>query len=139
MNKTDLDNLKRKLIRWFERRNGSDTLGRDACYLAFILVVLDVFFKTGVLTWLSMCFYAYSMFRAFSTNVNKRRLENQQYMEIRWRLISKLQKTKRTLIDQKDYHYYKCPNCGQKLRVPRGKGKIEITCPKCGHKFDKKS
>ena len=40
---------------------------------------------------------------------------------------------------RKDYHYYRCPQCGQQLRVPRGRGKISITCPKCGHQFIKKS
>ncbi len=139
MNKTDLDNLKRKLRRWFERRNGTDTLGRDVCYASLFLVFIDVFLKTGVLTHISFAGYLYSLFRAFSTNVNRRSFENQKYLELRWKAITKFQKTKTRLLDQKDYHYYKCPNCGQTLRVPRGKGKIEITCPKCGHKFDKKS
>ncbi len=139
MNKTDLENWKRKLYRWLQRRNGSDTFGRDVCFASLFLVVLDVFLKTGVLTRISFIGYLYSLFRAFSTNVNRRSMENQKYMELRWKLVSKFQRYKARAIDLKDHRYYICPNCGQKLRVPRGKGKIEITCPKCGHKFDKKS
>ena len=41
--------------------------------------------------------------------------------------------------DRKLYHYYRCPKCRQKLRVPRGRGRIQISCPRCGTQFIKKS
>ena len=41
--------------------------------------------------------------------------------------------------DRKHFRFFKCPACRQKIRVPRGKGRIEITCPRCGSKFIKKS
>ena len=78
-------------------------------------------------------------FRMFSRNYAQRSAENQKYLDLTWKIRSKFDKTKRRIVESKDYHIYKCPSCGQKIRIPRGKGKICITCPKCRHEFEKKS
>ena len=87
----------------------------------------------------------YAYFRMFSRNVSKRSLENQWYLKREMKARSCLLKwkkdlpTKKTLEQRKNYHIYKCPNCRQKIRVPKGKGRIAITCRKCGNEFIKKS
>ena len=41
--------------------------------------------------------------------------------------------------DRKNYIYFKCKNCKQELRIPKGKGKIKVICPHCKHEEIKKS
>ena len=77
--------------------------------------------------------------RMFSRNISKRYAENQKYLALENRL-RRFFGQKRYLIQQrKEYHIYKCPGCKQKIRIPRGKGKISIRCPKCGEEFIKNS
>lgn len=67
------------------------------------------------------------LFRVFSRNIEKRSLENRRYLTLKARLTDRSNR------------YYRCPNCRQTVRVPRGRGKICIKCPKCGEKFVRKS
>ena len=77
--------------------------------------------------------------RMFSRNISKRYAENQKYLALENRL-RRFWGQKRYLMQQrKEYHIYKCPGCKQKIRIPRGKGKISIRCPKCGEEFIKNS
>ena len=67
------------------------------------------------------------IYRAFSRNIEKRMLENRRFLARKARLTDRSNR------------YYRCPNCRQTVRVPRGRGKICIKCPKCGEKFIRKS
>ena len=80
-----------------------------------------------------------AIFRMFSKDRCRRAHENQVYLE-------KTQKVRRAATEwvnrvknSRKYHYYTCPKCKQRLRVPRGVGNITITCKQCGTKFDKKA
>ena len=68
----------------------------------------------------------WSMFRMYSRNIEARRRENAAFL----RFFSRL--------TDKQYRYFRCPGCRQVVRVPRGKGKINIRCPKCSRQFIKK-
>lgn len=81
----------------------------------------------------------YCYFRIFSKNITKRYAENQKYLAKTYKLRSFFYKQKELMKQRKVYHIYKCPSCKQKIRIPRGKGKIEVRCPKCGTTFIKKS
>lgn len=70
---------------------------------------------------------AWGIFRMFSRNIYARQTENRKFRQLWTRLT-----------DRKN-RYYRCPKCRQMVRVPRGRGKISITCPKCGEKFIKKT
>ena len=82
----------------------------------------------SIIAYIPLIFYIY---RTFSKNIFKRQREYYKYLEFKKSSISKLKKYKNRIQGLKTHKYFKCPNCGQELRVPRGNGKITITCPKC--------
>ena len=77
--------------------------------------------------------------RMFSRNISKRYAENQKYLQVTSKFRLRFNKEKNLMKQRKTHHIYSCPGCGQKIRIPRGKGKIEIECPKCHTKFVKRS
>lgn len=132
--------MKQKLIRFMIGRYGSDQFSKFLLAIAVILMVISMFFSNqGVLYPLSLIILAYTYFRMFSRNIPKRYAENQKYMKYHNHAIQYLNKEKKIMAQRKDFHIYKCPNCKQKIRVPKGRGKIEISCKKCQHTFVKKS
>lgn len=78
-------------------------------------------------------------FRAFSRDIWKRQRENSWFLKYFNPVRSWFQKMVYRVKDQIKNKYYKCPTCNQKLRVPRGKGKIKISCPKCRTEFIKRT
>ena len=78
-------------------------------------------------------------YRMFSRNISRRTEENYKYYAVKDRIRNKFSGLKDQWDNRKLYHYYRCPQCRQKLRVPRGRGRIQISCPRCGTQFIKKS
>jgi len=74
----------------------------------------------------------------FSRRIDRRRAENAKFMTVAGPAIRWF-KLRRTIHRDKEHRYFKCPNCGQQLRVPRGKGKITINCRNCGVSFEEKT
>lgn len=70
---------------------------------------------------------------------SKRTEENYRFYSLKDRFNNKFRSLKEQWANRKLYHYYRCPQCRQKLRVPRGRGRIQISCPRCGTQFIKKS
>ena len=75
----------------------------------------------------------------FSRNISKRYAENQKYLAIENKVRHFFGQKKYIQQQRKEFHIYSCPQCKQKIRIPRGKGKVSIRCPKCGNEFIKKS
>ena len=121
------------LRRFMIGRYGSDQLGRWLLGAAIVLIVLGMIGnRTGsaVLAGLSLLAYVpliWSIFRMYSRNIEARRRENLAF----GRFL--------TRIRDREHRYYACPKCRQTVRVPRGRGKINIRCPKCGEQFIKKT
>ena len=109
-------------------RNGPDKLGKDIGIFSIIIYVIALFIGNQILYTLSLIGMMYSLFRIFSKNLSARRSENQSYNQYIRKYHSRLEM-------HKDYRIFKCKGCGKKIRVPRGKGKVEITCPMCGKKI----
>ncbi len=110
--------------RFLYGRYGMDELGA-ALLAAGFLLLLAARFWMALFAVPSYAAVFYELFRAYSRNVEARRKENAWFK----RLIAPLR-------DRKN-RYFRCPKCGQHVRVPRGKGRIRIHCPKCGEHFEK--
>lgn len=130
--------MREKLYRFMQGRYGSDQLNRFLMILVIICFVLSLFgARLFYLIGIALLIYAY--FRMFSKNRYKRSAENSAYLRLEYKFRQKAAVLKRDMNQRKTHHIYKCPSCRQKIRIPRGKGKIEIRCPKCGQTFIKKS
>lgn len=130
--------MKEKLQRFMWGRYGNDNLNRFLMVCALVLLFLSMLFH-GPFYLLAVAVMVYAYFRMFSRNTVKRSAENRFYMAKSMKARGFVQKKKRELSQRKQYHIYRCPECRQKLRVPRGRGKIAITCRKCGKEFIRKS
>jgi len=75
----------------------------------------------------------------FSKDISKRRMENYKFAMLISPIYSGINKKIKELRDSKTHKYFSCPKCKQKLRLPRGKGKISISCPKCQTQFIRKT
>lgn len=83
--------------------------------------------------------YIWALFRTFSRNIPARQRENQAFWKA-WGPISEWGRfQKRRFSERRTYKYFKCPTCGQRLRAPRGRGKIQVTCQKCHGVFQTKT
>ena len=131
--------MRRRLEQFMRGRYGMDQFGRFIFWSTMICLVVSMFFRSNVLYLLSLFLLIYSYFRMFSRNYAKRYAENQKYLQLTTGVRTKFAGLKRDMKQSKTYHIYKCPNCRQKIRIPRGKGKIVVTCPKCRTEFVKKS
>lgn len=131
--------MKEKFIRFMYGRYGVDLLGKFMIGLAFVLILLANITDSGLVSLLSWVLLIYAYFRMFSKNIYKRSAENQLFLSKTSKARNWLYKQKNLMAQRKTHHIYKCPTCRQKIRVPRGKGRIEIRCPKCNTRFIKKS
>lgn len=122
-------------------RNGSDALCFALLLLSIILSVTLAFLPESLMLLRLVCYIplALCFYRMLSKNLAKRKLENERFL-IWWSSVKRkfYQKTQR-IKDSKTYKFLKCPNCAQTLRLPKGKGKIRITCPKCGKQFERRT
>lgn len=136
--------MREKFARFMQGRYGVDQFSKFLMWVALVSVVLSLFVSPGafvhaILNTICMAAIVYTYFRIFSRNIQKRYDENQKYLASTAKLRSRFQKEKNLMAQRKTHHIYTCPGCGQKIRIPRGKGKIEIACPKCHTKFIKRS
>ena len=137
--------MKEKFERFMIGRYGNDNLNRAISICSVILLVISVILMkiqpaAGTIFWIAglilivLCYY-----RTFSRNIAARSAENQKYLTAVYKVAVKKQQAKERAAQKKDYKFFKCPKCGVLNRIPKGKGKIQITCPRCGEQFIRKS
>lgn len=131
--------MREKFARFMAGRYGMDSLGRFTMVLALIFIFLNYVTANRLVPLLAWACIILTYFRMFSRNVYKRSSENQQFLNRTYNIRCRFYSWKNSLAQRKTHHIYKCPSCRQKIRIPRGKGKIEIRCPKCNTRFIKKS
>ena len=127
------------MARFMYGRNGVDQLGLTSLWTAIVLDVVNLFIKNktayAILSSIALVITAWVVFRLFSKDLSKRRAENAAYMnKVVYPLRQALSRSR-----DKEHKYFTCPNCRTVCRVPRGKGRIVITCPKCGAEIHGKS
>lgn len=130
--------MREKIQRFMYGRYGMDRLNQILMGFAFLCLIFSIL-GSGICYIFATVAMVYAYFRMFSRNVRQRSLENNWYLKQEMKLKGFLEKRKRALEQHKKYHIYKCPNCKQKIRIPRGRGKIAISCKKCGNEFIKRS
>ena len=118
-------------------RYGTDDFSRFLLVVTMVLLLISMFAGQGILYFVALACLIYSYFRILSKNYVKRRAENEKYLSMTAKIRKSFRITRKRFSDRKDYRYFKCPNCSQEVRVPKGKGRIRITCPKCRTQFDR--
>lgn len=123
-------------------RYGADQFGRFLSGAALVLLIVNLFVRGVVgqiLYFLVLAVLVYNIFRMFSKNTAARYKENVAYLKLKNRVVGRYANLRRRIRESKTHRFYKCPTCKTTVRVPKGKGKIRITCPKCGASFVRKS
>ena len=130
---------------WYERlqrflygRYGTDKLNLALLIFGLILSLIGTLVFWPV-TLLADALYIWALFRTFSRNIPARQREYAAFLRLWSPIESWLRARKVRFSQRKQYKYFKCPNCRQELRAPRGRGKIEVTCQKCHNVFRTKT
>lgn len=131
--------MKEKLQQFMVGRYGTDQLSRFLLIMAIILMVVSMLFHSPICNLIAVLLIVLCYYRIFSKNHRQRYSENMAYLKYAQKATAFFGTKKRYFMQLKDFHIYKCPSCRQKIRIPRGKGKISITCPKCRTEFIKNS
>lgn len=133
------NDFNRKTSNWMQGRNGVDEIVTLTLWIALIVIVINLFARNMVVSLIAVALLAYAWFRMSSKDIEKRRDENQHFLSIVGPFGNWLRDPHRAFTEARTYKHFQCPNCGQHVRVPRGKGKVRVTCPKCHTKFDAKA
>ena len=131
--------MKEKIQRFMVGRYGVDALSKFMVTVALILWAINLFARNRILYSWAVVLWVLVYVRMFSRNIQKRYQENVKFLEIKNKVLARLRKEKSNMEQHKTHHIYKCPTCKQKIRIPRGKGRICITCPRCKTEFTKTS
>lgn len=132
-------------------RYGFDEFGKFLLITSMIVILLSNFVRIRFLYLAGLLLLVYAYYRIVSRNIFKRKRENQTYLNFKSKFTGKNRNAMKNWDRQKgtgysggagsgqnqnqQYNYYRCRNCGQTIRVPKGKGTLKITCPKCGNSF----
>lgn len=135
--------MREKFQRFMSGRYGADELSKTLSIVVVVCLVVSLFSGLlpilSILYWIGLVIMVYNTYRMFSRNVSKRQEENQKFLNARYQAAVK-KNARRKRWEQRDtYRFFRCPSCRQQVRVPKGRGKICITCPKCRTEFIRKS
>ncbi len=116
-------------------RYGNDELNGFLSFLTLALIIVNLFVRSQIPFMLEILCLILCYLRMLSRNVNARFRENQKFLDIRFRMEELWKRWMKQRKEGRGYKIFKCPGCGQKIRIPRGHGKISIHCRKCGKDF----
>ena len=120
-------------------RNGADQLSMAMLIAGIVLSLLTTITRLAVFNVLGLIVLILTIFRMFSRNLEKRRAENQKFVNFRANFGTNAKQLMNRLKNMKKYKYFKCPQCGARLRLPRKVGEVTVTCGKCKNQFKQKA
>lgn len=123
-----MSRLRDRLAQMMYGRNGVDELGKAVLIGSLIMYLIYIFSRMTVFYVIAAAGLVYYIFRAFSKNTGSRIRENRMF-------LNRVEVVKLNFALRKTHRVFLCKTCGRKIRVPKGKGKIEITCPVCKSKM----
>ena len=126
------------LRQWMYGRYGVDPLSGFWLAISLLLNFLGRALGISLLLWVGKLVLIIPLLRMLSRDIPKRQAENARFLDwarpwVQWG------QRKGAQLQDREHKYFACPKCGQPMRVPRGKGKLSVTCSACGHVFSKKS
>ncbi|UJF15445.1 hypothetical protein LZ578_10805 [Jeotgalibaca sp. MA1X17-3] len=146
MNSSFLRNIFEKIKNIWMTANGFDAFSKFLMQTGIAFLILSVLFRVKFISWIGFAILLFFYIRTFSKDKQKFSRQNRTFLQYKQKMDTYFQSQTRALKQikwnrqqRKTHRFYKCPSCGQKVRVPKGRGKITITCPKCATKFTKKS
>ena len=125
--------------RFMTGRYGPDHLGVAMIVISLVISLIHSITRFLPLIYISYVILALALFRMLSRNIIRRRAENDKFIRYWWPVKSRAGRSWANIKHRKTHKFFKCPGCGNTLRVPKGKGRLQITCPKCGERFQKKT
>ena len=135
--------MEEKFAKFMAGRYGTDRLNQFMLIVLLVCDVINLFIRNGyvsiLLTSWEVLLIVFIYIRMFSRKLTKRYAENQKYLAVENKVRHFFGQKKYIQQQRKDYHIYSCPSCKQKIRIPKGKGKVSVRCPKCGTEFVKNS
>ena len=139
------DRFRQRMSALLAGRYGSDHLNRFLCVVSLVLILSSTFTRAAAPALSSLLFMAgaallvWCYIRMFSRSTEKRYAENVRYLSIRNRVSGWFSDKREQFRQRRDYAFFRCPGCRCTMRVPRGKGRLRITCRKCGYTFERKT
>ena len=132
-----------KVAAWMRGRRGPDDLAQFSVNLAIVVLIVNLvlgfFVNVSWLAWVELALVAYAVFRMLSRNLAARARENEAFLRALGPTRPWLQNPRAAWAELRSYRHVRCTSCKQRIRVPRGKGKLRVTCPRCHTKFEVRS
>ncbi len=135
--------MREKFARFMAGRYGVDQLNKAMLAVCAVMLIIAMIFngtRVAALLWLlAFALLVLSYFRMLSKNTYRRAGENNRYLRVMYSVKKEAIMAKERWVQRKDYKFFRCPACRTSLRVPKGKGKVNIVCRKCGNSFTGKT
>lgn len=131
-----MGNFRDKIQRFMYGRYGNDKFNSFLMIAALVAIVAS-WFLGRIFYLLAVGLLVYGYFRMFSKNYAKRSAENAIYLKVTYRIRGIFARYKKMWQQRKTHKFFKCPTCRQQIRVPKGHGRVQVTCPKCRTNFER--
>jgi hypothetical protein len=137
--KNFFSNLRTRMELWMVGRYGYDELSYALSGLAVAGMLLSCIPRLRLLYLPALVLWVWVMFRCFSKNIENRQRERAAYLRFTGHITGQFEVMGKAWKERKTHRYYRCKQCHTVLRVPKGKGKLKITCPQCHRETVKKT